>query len=119
MKKPISGHAGLVAHLGTTDMMKIDKRNEDGDEHAKLVVDAMIYQVAKAIGAAAVPLYGDVDAVLLTGGIARAEYVIPRLSAYISFLAPVHVYPGEDELEALAMNALGVLRDEITVTEYI
>ena len=62
LKKRISGHAGLAAHLGTTDMMEIEKRIEEGDENAKLVVDAMIYQVAKAIGAAAVPLYGDVDA---------------------------------------------------------
>ncbi len=118
LKKRISGHAGLAAHLGTTDMMVIEKMIEEGDAHAKLVVDAMIYQVAKAIGAAAVPLYGDVDAILLTGGIARSEYVIPRLSAYISFLAPVHVYPGEDELEALALNALGALRGDLPLSEY-
>ena len=118
LKKRISGHAGLAAHLGTTDMMVIEKMIEEGDEHAKLIVDAMIYQVAKAIGAAAVPLYGKVDAILLTGGIAYSDYVIPRLKEYISFLAPVYVYPGEDEMEALALNALGVLNGELSLSEY-
>ncbi len=118
LKKRISGHAGLAAHLGTTDMMVIEKRIEEGDEQAKLVVDAMIYQVAKAIGAAAVPLYGKVDAILITGGIAHSDYVVPRLSAYISFLAPVSIYPGEDELEALALNALGALRGDIPLSCY-
>ena len=118
LKKRISGQAGLAAHLGTTDMMVIEKMIEEGDEHAKLIVDAMIYQVAKAIGAAAVPLYGKVDAILLTGGIAYSDYVIPRLKEYISFLAPVYVYPGEDEMEALALNALGVLNGELSLSEY-
>ena len=118
LKRRIQGQAGLAGHLGSTDMMEIEKRIEEGDEKAALVVNAMIYQVAKAIGAAAVPLYGKVDAILLTGGIARSEYVIPRLKEYISFIAPITVYPGEDELEALAMNALGVLRGELPSQVY-
>ncbi len=118
LKKRISGRAGLVAHLGTTDVQAIIGRIEEGDTHAELVLNAMIYQIAKSVGAAAVVLYGKVDAILLTGGIAHNDYVVSRLKERVSFLAPVFVYPGEDELEALAMNALGVLRGELEVQEY-
>ena len=119
LKRRIQGQAGLAGHLGSTDMMEIERRIEDGDEKAKLVVDAMIYQIGKTIGAAAVPLLGKVDAILVTGGIAHSEYVVPRLKEYISFIAPIHVYPGEDELEALALNALGALRNELPIQEYL
>ena len=118
LKKRISGHAGLAAHLGTTDIPAIIKSIEDGDEKAELVLNAMIYQVAKSIGAAAVALFGKIDAILLTGGIAHSEYVISRLKERVSFLAPVYVYPGEDELEALAVNVLGALRGELPIQVY-
>lgn len=118
LKKRISGHAGLAAHLGTTDVPTIVSCIAEGDRHAELVLNAMIYQTAKSIGAAATVLYGQVDAILLTGGIAHSDYVISRLTERVSFLAPVHVYPGEDELEALALNALGALRGELKIQEY-
>lgn len=118
LKRRISGKAGLAAHLGTTDIPSIEKRIAAGDEHARLVLDAMIYGVAKEIGAAAVVLYGKVDAILLTGGMAHSEYIVSRLRNRIAFLAPVHVYPGEDEMEALALNALGALRGELPVRVY-
>lgn len=118
LKKRISGHAGLAAHLGTTDVPTIVSRIAEGDRHAELVLNAMIYQTAKSIGAAATVLYGQVDAILMTGGIAHSDYVISRLTERVSFLAPVHVYPGEDELEALALNALGALRGELKIQEY-
>jgi butyrate kinase len=118
LKRRISGHAGLAAHLGTTDMIEIEHRIANGDTYAAQVVDAMIYQTAKAIGAAAVPLLGRVDAILLTGGIAHSSYVIPRLRRYIDHIAPVHVYPGEDELLALAQNALGALNGTLLVKVY-
>lgn len=118
LKKRISGHAGLAAHLGTTDIPAIIKSIEAGDQKAELVLNAMIYQVAKSVGAAAVVLYGKVDAILLTGGIAHSEYVTSRLKERVSFLAPVHVYPGEDELEALAVNVLGALRGELPIQVY-
>ena len=118
LKKRISGHAGLAAHLGTTDVPTIVTRIAEGDKHAELVLDAMIYQTAKSIGAATTVLYGKVDAILLTGGIAHSDYVVSRLTERVSFLAPVHVYPGEDELEALAQNALGALRGGLEVQEY-
>ena len=112
LKKRISGKAGLAAHLGTTDIPAIERRIAEGDTHAALVLDAMIYRIAKEIGGAAVVLYGKVDAILLTGGMAHSEYITSRLQERVSFLAPVHVYPGEDELEALVMNAL----EEISAT---
>lgn len=118
LKKRISGRAGLAAHLGTTDIPTVIKSIEEGDEHAALVLDAMIYNVAKSIGAAATVLCGKIDAILLTGGIAHSDYVVSRLINRISFLAPVHVYPGEDEMEALALNALGALRGELPVVIY-
>ena len=91
---------------------------EEGDRHAGLVLDAMIYQIAKSIGAASVVLYGKIDAILLTGGMAHSDYIISRLKERISFLAPVHVYPGEDEMEALALNVLGALRGELPIQVY-
>lgn len=118
MKKRISGRAGLTAHLGTTDIPAIIQFIEAGDDHARLVLDAMIYNVAKSIGAASTVLCGKVDAILLTGGIAYSDYVISHLRERISFLAPVFVYPGEDEMEALALNALGALRGELPVQVY-
>lgn len=118
LKKRISGRAGLAAHLGTTDIPTVIRSIEAGDHHAKLILDAMIYNIAKEIGAAATVLYGKADAILLTGGIAHSDYVISRLKERISFIAPVYVYPGEDELEALALNALGALRGELPIQVY-
>ena len=118
LKKRISGRAGLTAHLGTTDVPAIIKAIEEGDKKAELILDAMIYNVAKAIGGAATVLCGKVDAILLTGGIAYSDYIISRLKKRISFLAPIHVYPGEGEMESLAFNALGALRGELPVQIY-
>ena len=117
-KKRISGRAGLTAHLGTTDVPSIVRSIEEGDKHAELVLDAMIYNIAKTIGGAATVLCGKVDAILLTGGIAHCDYVVSRLTNRISFLAPIHVYPGEDEMEALALNALGALNGTLPVSVY-
>lgn len=108
--KRIAGKAGLNAHLGTNDMREILKRIQNGDEHAKLIVDAMIYHIAKNIAAEGAVLCGKVDAILLTGGLAHSEYIISELRRRIGFLAPVYTFPGEDEMEALALNALAVLQ---------
>lgn len=118
LKKRISGKAGLAAHLGTTDIPAIEKRIAEGDEQAELVLNAMIYQIAKEIGGASVVLYGQVDAILLTGGMAHSSYITSRLKERVSFLAPVYIYPGEDELEALVQNALGALRGELPIRVY-
>lgn len=119
LKKRISGKAGLAAHLGSTDIPTIVERIEHGDEYARLVLDAMIYQIAKHVAALTPVFHGRVDAVLFTGGIAYSEYVMSRLIAMVDFIAPVEVFPGEDELEALAMNALGVLNGSLPVQTYV
>ena len=116
--KRISGNAGLAAHLGTTDVKEIICRIENGDQHARLLIDAMIYQTAKCIAAEGAVLCGDIDAILITGGIAHSEYITQRLRKRISFLGPVHVYPGEDEMQALALNALAVLRHRRRLMQY-
>lgn len=116
--KRISGHAGLAAHLGTTDVREIISRIEAGDTHAELLIDAMIYQTAKCIAAEGAVFCGEVDAILVTGGMAHSEYITSRLRRRISFLAPVHVYPGEDEMQALALNALAVLRGQREALQY-
>ena len=108
--KRIAGKAGLNAHLGTNDMREILKRIQQGDEHARLIVDAMLYHVAKNIAAEGAVLCGNIDAILLTGGLAHSEYVVNELRRRIGFLAPVYCFPGEDEMEALALNALAVLQ---------
>ena len=118
LKKRISGKAGLAAHLGTTHIPEVLERIERGDDYARLVLDAMIYQIAKSIAALGAVFCGKVDAILITGGIAYSDYVISHLLERIEYLAPVHVYPGEDELEALAQNALGALSGEIPVQTY-
>ncbi len=108
--KRIAGKAGLNAHLGTNDMREVMERIRRGDEHAQLVVDAMLYHVAKNIAAESAVLCGNVDAILLTGGLAHSDYIVEELHRRIGFLAPVYVYPGENEQEALALNALAVLQ---------
>jgi butyrate kinase len=118
MKKKLHGDAGLAAHLGLTNMITIEKQIANGDKKAARVVDAMVYTIAKSIGAAAVALYGKIDAILITGGIAYSDYVIPRLKERIDFLAQVLVYPGENEMDALAMNAYYALKGDQKIQEY-
>ena len=116
--KKIAGKAGLVAHLGTNDVREILKRIEGGDKKAELVVDAMLYQTAKNIAALSVVFCGDIDAIILTGGMANSEYITSRLKKRLDFLAPIYIYPGEDEMSALAMNALDILRGERHAKQY-
>lgn len=116
--KRVAGQAGLIAHLGTNDMRTILQRIEEGDKHAELLVNAMIYHTAKDIAAEGAVLCGDIDAILLTGGMARADYITHRLRKRISFLAPVFCYPGEDEMQALALNALDVLKGKREAKQY-
>ncbi len=108
--KRIAGQAGLTAHLGTNNMREILERIKEGDEHAQLLVDAMLYHTARQIAAEGAVLCGNVDAILLTGGMAHSDYIVSELRRRIGFLAPVYVFPGENEMEALALNALAVLQ---------
>ena len=116
--KRIAGKAGLNAHLGTNDMREVLERIKQGDTHAKLIVEAMLYHVAKSIAAESAVLCGKIDAILLTGGMAHSKYIVDELRRRIGFLAPVYVFPGEDEMEALALNALAVLQGRRKVEEY-
>ncbi len=112
LKKLLIGRGGLVAHLGTNNLQEALARSEAGDRKASLVIEAMVYNIAKEIGSMAVALGHKADAIILTGGIAHNQAVTQRIEAMVSFLAPVVVFPGEDELEALAMSGLRVLQGE-------
>jgi butyrate kinase len=116
--KLISGRGGLVAHLGTTDGEELERRIAAGDAPARAAVAAMAYQVAKEIGAAAVVLSGQVDAIALTGGLAHWSRLVGLIGERVRFIAPVRLYPGEDEIAALAAGALRVLRGEETARSY-
>lgn len=118
VRRKLVGGGGFVAYLGTNSAREVEDRITKGDERAAVVMDAMIYQVAKEIGAMAAVLKGNVDAVVLTGGLANAEYITSRLASYVDFIAPVIIVPGEDEMEALAEGGLRVLRGEEAALEY-
>ena len=109
---------GLLAYLGTENGDEVERRIQEGDQLAKLIYDAMIYQIAKEIGAMAAALKGDVDAVVLTGGLAHSTYLVNSLRERVSFLAPVLVFPGEDEMKALAQGALRVLTGQEQIMDY-
>lgn len=107
----IAGDGGLKAYLGTNDLREITKRIAEGDKEAKLLTDAMIYQTSKWIAAEGAVLCGHIDAIILTGGMAHSEYVVDGIKRHVSFLAPVTVYPGQDEMLALAQNAERALEE--------
>ena len=105
----ITKTGGLVDHLGTSEVREIMERIHNGDAYAKLIYDALIYQISKNIGAYATVLKGDVDAIILTGGLAHEAYLIEEIISRVKTIAPVKVYAGEFEMEALAAGALRVL----------
>ncbi|HWR36110.1 MAG TPA: butyrate kinase [Clostridia bacterium] len=109
---------GFYSYLGTKDLVEVERRISAGGEHAELVFDAMVYQIAKEIGAMSAALRGRLDAILLTGGMAHSEKLVAALKAHVEWIAPVLVYPGEDELQALAEGVLRVLRGEEAGHEY-
>ncbi len=113
VKKMLIGNGGLMAHLGLNDAYQVELRAEGGnDAEAKLVYDAMAYTVAKEIGAMSAVLCGDIDAILITGGIAYGKGFCKYIADMVGKFAPVKVYPGEDELGALALSGLRVLNGE-------
>ncbi|MBN2790445.1 MAG: butyrate kinase [Candidatus Delongbacteria bacterium] len=119
MKKMVTGQGGFAAYLGTNDAYEVELRVADGDEKAKLIHCAMAYQIAKSIGAMATVLYGKVDQIIITGGIAYNKPFIVKMREICDWIAPITVYPGEDEMEALAMNGLMVLNKEIEPIDYV
>lgn len=118
MKKKIVGKGGLVAHLGTNDGREVVRRIKAGDKHAELVYKAMAYQVGKEIGACAAVLEGKVDAICITGGLAYDEILVGWIKEMVQFISQVLIYPGEDEMIALAEGGLRVLRKEEEPKEY-
>lgn len=116
--KRLAGQGGMVAHLGTNDMREVERTIMTGDSKAALVYQAMVYSIAKSIAAAAVPVSGKVDHIIITGGMAYSEQITKTLTEYIEFIAPVSVFPGENELQALAEGAYRVLSGEETAREY-
>ena len=118
MMKKLVGNGGFNAYLGTNDMREVNKLVESGDEKAKLVREAFIYNLSKNIGAMAAVLCGKVDQIIVTGGIAYNEWVINELKKYCGWIADFTVYPGEDELLALAQGGLKVYNGEETAKIY-
>jgi butyrate kinase len=105
----MTSSGGFTNHLGTSDLREIMERIRNGDEQAKLLVDAMIHQVGKEIAAYAGVLKGKVDAILLTGGMVHNEYVVEQVTEMVKFIGPVKTYPGEFEMEAMGSAAFRAL----------
>ena len=112
LDRHVFGDGGLFAYLGTRDLREVERRMDAGDERAAAVVEAMIYQIGKETGAMAAVLEGKVDAVLVTGGMAHSERMVQKLRVHVDWIAPIAVYPGEDELRALAEGVFRVLDGE-------
>lgn len=118
LMKKINGQGGIVAYLNTNDFRDVTTAVEKGDKKAKLIYDAFIYQIGKEIGKCAAVLCGKVDRIILTGGIAYSKQVTDDIAKMVSFIAPITVYPGEDELLALAQGGLRILTGEEEAKEY-
>jgi butyrate kinase len=116
--KKLAGKGGLVAHCGSNNVQELEQRAENGDEHTKLVLQAMSYTISKEIASLFAIFRGKVDGVLLTGGVAYNHFVVNEIKSRIESLADVYVYPGEDELRSLALSALRALNGE-EVKEFV
>jgi len=115
MKEMLVGKGGLVSYLGTNNVQEIE---ENLNDKSKKVLTAMAYQIAKSIGEMAVVLKGNIDGILLTGGVAYSKFITQNIIDKIQFLAPVYIYPGEDEMEALAYNGLLVYHTKLQPKKY-
>jgi len=112
IKRMNYGNGGMVAYLGTNDGYEIEQRIKNGDKQAKFILEVMCYQIAKEIGSGATVLSGDVDAIIITGGLAYDKLIVELIKERVRFISPVIVIPGEDEMEALAFGALRVLKGD-------
>jgi butyrate kinase len=118
IKAMLTGKGGMVAYLGTNSFREICSMAERGNEKAVLIIQAVTYQVAKEIGAMASVLHGRVDAIILTGGMAYQDSAVNRIREMVEYIAEVVVYPGEDEMKALAFNALLALDGKLEIKTY-
>jgi butyrate kinase len=114
----VVGSGGMVAHLGTNSVYDAEQNALNGDTNAKFILEAFAYQVAKTIGSMVPVLRGQVDAILLTGGVAHSKWITNLIIERVYRFAPVYIYPGEDEMRALALNGLMVLKGEIEPKVY-
>ena len=112
LDRHVFGDGGLSAYLGTRDLVEVERRIDAGDREAARVFEAMVYQISKEAGAMAVALKGKVDAVLLTGGMAHSNKLVTLLRDALDWIAPIRIYPGENELQALAEGVFRVLNGE-------
>ena len=119
MLRHINGDAGLVAYIGTTDMFEIENRINSGDKYVAEVIEAMCYQTAKEIGAMATVLKGQVDAILLIGGMAKIPFIVNSIKEKVSFIAPVVIMKGEREMEALGFGAFEALAGKRETLEFV
>ena len=118
LRLKLTSEGGLMAYLETNDMIQVEAKIQQGNEKALLLLQAMAYQIAKDIGAMSTVLNGNVDAIVLTGGLANSSMLVDSIAERVSFIAPVKVYPGEQEMLALAAGALRVLIGEDTIQHY-
>jgi butyrate kinase len=118
IESKLIGKGGFSAYLGTSDALEVERMIKEGDENAKLIYQAMAYQIAKDVGAMAVVLKGKVDAIVLTGGLASSKMLTDLIEERIDFLAQTFIYPGEDEMAALAEGGLKVLLEEEQIKKY-
>jgi butyrate kinase len=118
LQKRLAGQGGLAAYLETTDALAVEHMVKEGNGKARLIFEAMAYQIAKDIGAMSVVLKGRIDGIILTGGLAHSGMLTDWVTERIQFLAPVRVYPGEDEMAALAQGGLRVLQAEEEIKTY-
>lgn len=118
LKSMITGRGGIIAYLGTNDFIEANKIANSGDQKAMLIIEAIAYQISKEIGSAAAVLDGKVDAIILTGGLAFQESHVERIRKKVGFIAEVVVFPGEDEIKALAYNGLLALDGKIEIKDY-
>ncbi|PKP55193.1 butyrate kinase [Candidatus Atribacteria bacterium HGW-Atribacteria-1] len=116
--KLITNQGGLVSYLGTNDVREVMKKIEQGDKYAELIFEGMCYQIAKEIGAMAAVLKGKVEVIILTGGIAHNEILVNKIKDRTGWIAPIVVYPGEEEMKALAQAVIRVIKDEEKVKIY-
>ncbi|MBW2595980.1 MAG: butyrate kinase [Deltaproteobacteria bacterium] len=118
LRKKLTGNGGISAYLGATDAMKVEKRIKKGDKDAEVVYQAMAYQAAKEIGSMSTVLKGKVNGIILTGGLAHSVMLTEWIEQRTRFIAPIFVYPGEDEMAAMATGAMRVLLGKETVRQY-
>ena len=118
LRRLLAGEGGLMAYFGTNSAKDIFERAEQGDAKAELIQNAMCYQVGKQIGQMAACLKGKVDGIILTGGVVYNKVVVDYIKDMVGFIAPVYVYAGEDEMQALAKNALMVLNGDVEAKQY-